>query len=116
MKNIKQKRGNGHECRCHHDRGGVVGCASAYYLKKARPDLRILVLEREVIGMEGHPATAAAYDSLPGIYGSPLALHCVQNQWPTLSEELGMDVEYYKKGNLRLGKPGTSENPAGAGG
>ncbi len=26
------------------------------------------------------------------------------NLWPTLSEELGMDVEYYQKGNLRLGK------------
>ena len=24
--------------------------------------------------------------------------------WPTLSEELGGDVEYYQKGNLRLGK------------
>lgn len=24
--------------------------------------------------------------------------------WPTLSEELGVDVEYHKEGNLRLGK------------
>ena len=26
------------------------------------------------------------------------------NMWPTLSEELGVDVEYHKEGNLRLGK------------
>ena len=34
----------------------------------------------------------------------PYAMYAVQNMWPTLSEELGVDVEYYQKGNLRLGK------------
>lgn len=28
----------------------------------------------------------------------------IKNIWPTLSEELGVDVEYTQKGNLRLGK------------
>jgi len=31
-------------------------------------------------------------------------MHGVQNFWPYLSEELGTDVEYYQRGNLRLGK------------
>ena len=31
-------------------------------------------------------------------------MYAVNNMWPTLSEELGVDVEYYQKGNLRLGK------------
>jgi sarcosine oxidase subunit beta len=34
----------------------------------------------------------------------PLVMYGVQNLWPNLSEELGMDVEYYQQGNLRLGK------------
>ena len=34
----------------------------------------------------------------------PLAIHAVEHVWPTLSEELGVDVEYHKEGNLRLGK------------
>ena len=29
---------------------------------------------------------------------------CTITIWPQLSEELGMDVEYYQQGNLRLGK------------
>ena len=31
-------------------------------------------------------------------------MYAVENLWPGLSDELGMDVEYCKKGNLRLGK------------
>ena len=34
----------------------------------------------------------------------PYAMYAVNNMWPTLSEELGVDVEYYQRGNLRLGK------------
>lgn len=31
-------------------------------------------------------------------------MYAVQNIWPNLSEELGVDIEYEQKGNLRLGK------------
>ena len=34
----------------------------------------------------------------------PLAMYGIKHLWPHLSEELGMDVEYYQHGNLRLGK------------
>ena len=30
-------------------------------------------------------------------------MYAVQNIWPQLSEELGVDVEYHQGGNLRLG-------------
>ena len=31
-------------------------------------------------------------------------MYGIQNLWPTLSEELGVDTEYTQKGNLRMGK------------
>ena len=31
-------------------------------------------------------------------------MYAVKNMWPVLSEELGINVEYHKEGNLRLGK------------
>ena len=31
-------------------------------------------------------------------------MYGIKNLWPNLSEELGVDVEYYQEGNLRLGK------------
>ena len=31
-------------------------------------------------------------------------MYAVEHLWPHLSEELGIDVEYHKEGNLRLGK------------
>ena len=34
----------------------------------------------------------------------PYAMYGIKHLWPTLSEELGVDVEYTQKGNLRLGK------------
>lgn len=34
----------------------------------------------------------------------PLAMYAVEHLWPHLSEELGINIEYHKEGNLRLGK------------
>ena len=85
--------------------GGVIGCASAYYLKKAHPETSILVLEREVIGHGGSSRNGGGVrQSARDVRELPLAMYAIENMWPTLSEELDMDVEYYKKGNLRLGK------------
>lgn len=85
--------------------GGVIGCATAYYLKKACPDCSVLVLEREVIGHGGSSRNGGGVrQSARDVRELPLAMYCIEHQWPTLSEELDMDVEYYKKGNLRLGK------------
>ena len=85
--------------------GGVVGCAAAYYLaKKGVKDVVVLEASKSI----GHGGSSrnggGVRQSGRDVRELPYAIYAVQNMWPTLSEELGMDVEYYQKGNLRLGK------------
>lgn len=85
--------------------GGVVGCAAAYYLaKKGVKDVIVLEASKSI----GHGGSSrnggGVRQSGRDVRELPYAIYAVQNMWPTLSEELGMDVEYYQKGNLRLGK------------
>lgn len=85
--------------------GGVVGCATAYYLaKKGVTDVIVLEADKSI----GHGGSSrnggGVRQSGRDVRELPYAMYAVQNMWPTLSEELGVDVEYYQKGNLRLGK------------
>ena len=82
---------------------GVMGCAAAYYLTKAGQ--KVLVLEAaENIGNGGSSRNGGGVrQSGRDPRELPLAIYGIRNLWPHLSEELGMDVEYYQKGNLRLG-------------
>lgn len=83
--------------------GGIVGNATAYYL--CRKGLKPLVLERKVIGHGGSSRNVGGVrQSARDVRELPLAMYAVQNIWPNLSEELGVDIEYEQKGNLRLGK------------
>lgn len=85
--------------------GGINGCATAYYLaKKGVKD--IVVLEAsDSIGHGGSSRNGGGVrQSGRDVRELPYVMYAVQNMWPTLSEELGVDVEYYQKGNLRLGK------------
>lgn len=85
--------------------GGIVGCATAYYLaQKGVTD--VIVLEgSDSIGHGGSSRNGGGVrQSGRDVRELPYAMYAVQNMWPTLSEELGVDVEYYQKGNLRLGK------------
>lgn len=85
--------------------GGVVGCAAAYYLAK-RGIRDVIVLEGSAsIGHGGSSRNGGGVrQSGRDVRELPYAMYAVQNMWPTLSEELGMNVEYYQRGNLRLGK------------
>lgn len=85
--------------------GGINGCATAYYLAK-RGIKNVLVLEASnSIGHGGSSRNGGGVrQSGRDIRELPYAMYAVNNLWPTLSEELGVDVEYYRKGNLRLGK------------
>ena len=85
--------------------GGVVGCAAAYYLAK-RGIKDVIVLEADKsIGHGGSSRNGGGVrQSGRDVRELPYAMYAVNNMWPTLSEELGVDVEYYQKGNLRLGK------------
>lgn len=84
--------------------GGIVGCASAYYL--AKKGLSVIVLEgSSCIGNGGSSRNGGGVrQSGRDPRELPLMMWGVKNIWPTLSEELGTDCEYVQKGNLRLGK------------
>lgn len=84
--------------------GGIIGNSTAYYL--AKKGCSVIVLEKS-----DHVGNGGSSRNGGGVRQSgrdkrelPLAMYGVKNLWPTLSEELEMDVEYYQKGNLRLGK------------
>ena len=85
--------------------GGINGCAAAYYLAK-RGITDVLVLEADnSIGHGGSSRNGGGVrQSGRDVRELPSPMYAVNNMWPTLSEELGVDVEYYQKGNLRLGK------------
>lgn len=85
---------------------GVIGCAAAYYL--AKKGTSVIVLDKdENIGNGGSARNGGGVrQSGRDPRELPLAMYAVNNLWPTLSEELGVNVEYHKEGNLRLGKTG----------
>lgn len=84
--------------------GGIIACATAYYL--AKKGQSVIVLEKsEVIGYGGSARNGGGVrQSGRDKRELPMAMYGVQNLWPHLSEELGMNVQYYQHGNLRLGK------------
>lgn len=86
---------------------GVIGCAAAYYL--AKKGVSVLVLDKdESIGNGGSARNGGGVrQSGRDPRELPLAMYGVEHMWPTLSEELGVNVEYHKEGNLRLGKTET---------
>ncbi len=85
--------------------GGVIGCAAAYYLAK-RGVRSVTVIEASPsIGHGGSSRNGGGVrQSGRDPRELPYAIYAVQHLWPTLSDELGADVEYCRHGNLRLGK------------
>ena len=86
---------------------GVIGCAAAYYM--AKKGMSVLVLDQdESVGNGGSSRNGGGVrQSGRDPRELPLAIYGVEHIWPTLSDELGVDVEYHKEGNLRLGKTET---------
>lgn len=84
--------------------GGIIGNSTAYYL--AKKGCSVIVLEKsEHVGNGGSSRNGGGVrQSGRDKRELPLAMYGVKNLWPTLSQELEMDVEYYQQGNLRLGK------------
>lgn len=84
--------------------GGIVGCATAYYLSKM--GAAVTVLEgSDHIGNGGSSRNGGGVrQSGRDPRELPLAMYGIQNLWPTLSRELEVDCEYHQDGNLRLGK------------
>lgn len=83
---------------------GIIGCATAYYL--AGKGQSVIVLDKDDnIGNGGSARNGGGVrQSGRDPRELPLAMYGVEKIWPYLSEELGVNVEYHKEGNLRLGK------------
>jgi sarcosine oxidase subunit beta len=80
--------------------GGVMGCGIAYYL--AKEGLKPVVIEKSDIGGEASGANGGGVrQSARNLKEIPLAMESVR-MYGELHEELGMDLEYVRKGNLRL--------------
>lgn len=80
--------------------GGVIGCAIAYNL--AKEGLKPVVIEKSDIGGEASGSTGGGVrQSARNLKEMPLAMESIQ-MYGHLHEELGMDVEYVREGNLRL--------------
>jgi len=84
--------------------GGIIGCATAYYL--AKKAISVIVLEgSDHIGNGGSSRNGGGVrQSGRDPRELPMVTWGIKNLWPYLTEELGVDVEYTQKGNLRLGK------------
>jgi sarcosine oxidase subunit beta len=80
--------------------GGVMGCAIAYNL--AKEGLKPIVVEKSDIGGEASGSNGGGVrQSARNLKEMPLAMESIQI-YGQLHEELGMDVEYVRQGNLRL--------------
>ncbi|MGE4352537.1 MAG: NAD(P)/FAD-dependent oxidoreductase [Oscillospiraceae bacterium] len=84
--------------------GGIIGNATAYNL--AKKGVSVIVLEgSDFIGNGGSSRNGGGVrQSGRDRRELPIAMWGIRTIWPGLSEELGVDCEYYQKGNLRLGK------------
>ncbi len=80
--------------------GGVTGNAIAYNL--AKEGLKPVVIEKSDIGGEASGSTGGGVrQSARNLKEMPMAMESIR-LYGRLHEELGMDVEYVREGNLRL--------------
>lgn len=80
--------------------GGVMGCSIAYNL--AKEGLKPIVVEKSDIGGEASGSNGGGVrQSARNLKEMRLAMESVK-LYEQLHDELGMDVEYIQKGNLRL--------------
>ena len=84
--------------------GGIIGCATAYYLAKRGTSV-ILLEGSDHIGNGGSSRNGGGVrQSGRDPRELPLVMYGIKNLWPHLTEELEVDCEYHQDGNLRLGK------------
>ena len=81
---------------------GIVGNSTAYYA--AQKGMSVIVIDKD-----GSIGNGASSRNGGGVRVSgrdareiPFAKYAVENIWPNLSEELGVDIEYHQAGNIRF--------------
>jgi glycine/D-amino acid oxidase-like deaminating enzyme len=96
--------------------GGYTGLWAAYYLKKAEPDLKVAVLEREICGFGASGRNggwcsalfATSRDALAAKHGRGAAIAMQKAMFATVDEvgrvtnEEGIDAHFVKGGSLTL--------------
>jgi len=86
--------------------GGVIGCSVAHYLSQA--GARVVVIERAQIGRGASAANSGVISLATKKPGLALDLAMVSQQmFPTLSAELGYDVEYTVEGGMIIAESET---------
>ena len=74
--------------------GGINGCAAAYYLAKKGVKNVIVLEASDSIGHGGSSRNGGGVrQSGRDVRELPYAMYGIKHLWPTLSEELGADVE-----------------------
>ncbi len=80
--------------------GGIVGCATAYYL--AKQGLQVMLFEKDpAVGLEASGRNGGGVRQQGRKAALPLAMESVR-LWASLGEELGADLEYIRSGNLKI--------------
>ncbi len=80
--------------------GGIVGCASAYYL--AQRGIKVVLLEKATIGGEASGRNGGGVrQQCRDRRERPFAMASVK-LWEGLQAELGFDIEYVQGGNIRM--------------
>jgi sarcosine oxidase subunit beta len=82
--------------------GGIVGCASAYYLADRGAD--VTLLERSSLGAG---ATGRAAGGIRAQFSTTVSIRLSQEAisvWETFEEEFGVDVEYRRPGYLYVAR------------
>lgn len=83
---------------------GVIGCAISYYLSKRGKSVIVLEASDNIGNGASSRNGGGVRQSGRDPRELPLAMYGIEHLWPDLSKELGVDCEYHKDGNLRLGK------------
>lgn len=81
---------------------GIVGNSAAYYLAKKGKSVIVLESDKSIGYGSSSRNGGGVRQSGRDPRELPYAIYGIKNIWPTLSEELGIDVEYHQSGNLRL--------------
>lgn len=80
--------------------GGIMGCASAYYL--AKEGLQVVLLEKDAaVGLEASGRCACGVRQ-QGRTGALQLARASIRLWANLADELACDLEYNRVGNLKI--------------
>lgn len=80
-----------------------MGCSAAYYLAKRGVKVTVLEAKEVAAGASGANGSGARENCRKPEERS-LAKLALRQLWPNMSDELGQDIQFVRKGNLTMGK------------